>query len=273
MLAQDDKGRQRYNTRFHRGGRTLKILIVSDIHANSEALEACLAGAPSVDHIVNLGDIVGYGASPNEVAERSREISWRCVRGNHDKASVGLSDMEDFNPIAAVAAYWTRQKLTPENAEWLRKLPQGPVIPAEIEGVEFVHGSPLDEDEYLIGIDDAAEAANVSVTPITFFGHSHIQGGFVLKNGNPSQLRLANDYGDEPCRAVFPLEPDTCYFINPGSVGQPRDGDWRAAFATYDDERHEVTFFRVPYDVKAAQQKIQEAGLPERLWTRLAQGR
>jgi diadenosine tetraphosphatase ApaH/serine/threonine PP2A family protein phosphatase len=251
----------------------LKILIVSDIHSNLEALEACLAAAPSVDHVANLGDIVGYGANPNEVSERSREISWKCVRGNHDKACVGLIDMETFNPIAALAAYWTRQTLTPENIAWLRNLPRGPLTSPEIEGVQFVHGSPLDEDEYLMVPDDAAEAAYASRAPITFFGHSHIQGGFLMKNGDPRQLRVGIPHGDDPYCLLFPLEPNTYYLINPGSVGQPRDGDWRAAFAMYDDTRHEITFFRVPYDVKSAQKKIQEAGLPERLSTRLSQGR
>jgi diadenosine tetraphosphatase ApaH/serine/threonine PP2A family protein phosphatase len=254
-------------------GSTLKILIVSDIHANLEALEACLAGAPTVDHVANLGDIVGYGANPNEVSKRSREIEWMCVRGNHDKVCVGLEDVGSFNPIAALAAYWTRQTLTPENVRWLRNLPQGPLFPAEIEGVQFVHGSPLDEDEYLIGIEDAAQAAYGLREPITFFGHSHIQGGFMLKNGNPRQLRVGIEHGDKSRRQLFPLESKTHYLINPGSVGQPRDGDWRAAFAVYDDAKHEITFFRVPYDVKSAQEKIRDAGLPERLAARLAQGR
>ncbi len=238
-----------------------------------EALEACLAAAPAVDHIVNLGDIVGYGANPNEVAERSRQVCWQCVRGNHDKASVGLVDVESFNPIAAIAAYWTRHALIPENADWLRHLPQGPIIPGEIEGVQFVHGSPVDEDEYLIGIDDAVEAELASRRPITFFGHSHIQGGFLVRNGEAYELRTGIEASNHPDRQIFPLEPNTHYFINPGSVGQPRDSDWRSAFALYDDRKHQVIFFRVPYDVRSAQEKILEAGLPERLATRLAQGR
>ncbi len=136
-------------------GESVRILLLSDIHSNLEALEACLAAAPPCDRVVNLGDIVGYGANPNEVIERSRSLGKVFVRGNHDKASTGLMELQDFNPIAGMAALWTREQLTPENLEWLRSLPEGPIHLDELPGVQFVHGSPMDEDEYVVTLRDA----------------------------------------------------------------------------------------------------------------------
>ena len=131
----------------------MRILIISDIHANLEALDACLQAAPVHDRVFNLGDIVGYGANPNEVTERARELGKVFVRGNHDKACSGVSSMEDFNPIAGLAVLWTRQKLTADNLQFLRDLPHGPIMP--LDNVECVHGSPRDEDEYVLGRRDA----------------------------------------------------------------------------------------------------------------------
>jgi predicted phosphodiesterase len=128
----------------------VRILILSDIHSNLEALEACLAAAPAYDSVVNLGDVVGYGANPNEVVERCRKLGGFFVRGNHDKAVCGLIDLDDFNPIASEAVHWTRKVLTPGNLEWLHSLPQGPMQLEEMPDIQFVHGSPLDEDEYLV---------------------------------------------------------------------------------------------------------------------------
>ena len=125
----------------------MRILLLSDIHANLEALDATLASAPPFDEVVNLGDIVGYGASPNEVAERSRKLGKTFVRGNHDKAATGVMDLDDFNAMAATAAIWTRNELSPENLDWLRALPQGPVSLPDFPHVQLVHGSPNDEDE------------------------------------------------------------------------------------------------------------------------------
>jgi hypothetical protein len=128
----------------------MRVLLLSDIHSNLEALEACLAAAPSHDVVVNLGDIVGYGASPNEVIELSRRLGKFFVRGNHDKAVCGLIDIKDFNPVAALASQWTRDHLTWENLEWLRSLPQGPIRLEGLPDAQFVHGSPVDEDEYVV---------------------------------------------------------------------------------------------------------------------------
>jgi predicted phosphodiesterase len=148
----------------------VRILLLSDIHANLEALDACLAAAPSFDVIVNLGDIVGYGASPNEVTNRSRELGKVFVRGNHDKAATGVMNLEDFNPMAATAALWTRNALTPENLEWLRALPHGPVSLPGFPAVQLVHGSPNDEDEYVVSLGDALAPLITLTMPLTFFG-------------------------------------------------------------------------------------------------------
>jgi predicted phosphodiesterase len=252
----------------------VRILLLSDIHANLEALEACLDAAPQHDRVINLGDVVGYGASPNEVVERVRAISSLNVRGNHDRASCGLADAEDFNPMAMMAALWTRQALTPANVAWLRSLPMGPLRSREIPAVQFVHGSPLDEDEYMIGITDALESLVMSVVSVTFFGHSHMQGGFFLQAGKAQELRPSLAAGNNnPERHLVKLQPNARYAINPGSVGQPRDGDWRAAFALFKTETRTLTYYRIPYDLKTAQQRILDAKLPERLAARLAEGR
>ena len=158
----------------------MRILLLSDIHSNLEALEACLAAAPEHDTVVNLGDVVGYGASPNEVIDRCRGIGKIFVRGNHDKAVSGLMDLHDFNPIAGLSALWSREQLTPEHMEWLKTLPQGPIREAGINGAQR-HGSPLDEDEYVVTQRDSLEPLMSGGADITFFGHTHLQGGFVGK--------------------------------------------------------------------------------------------
>ncbi|HLK33625.1 MAG TPA: metallophosphoesterase family protein [Terriglobales bacterium] len=250
----------------------MRILILSDIHSNLEALDACFSEAPAHDVVVNLGDIVGYGASPNEVIDRSRRMGQLFVRGNHDKAACGLMDLTDFNPVAGMAALWTRDHLTPENLEWLRQLPQGPVRVDESLDAQFVHGSPIDEDEYLVTLRDALDPLSYSSVALTFFGHTHIQGGF-CKNCEKSVLQPVYRSRDKRDACEVKLDPDTQYLINPGSVGQPRDSDWRAAFALFDTDAYELTFFRVPYDVQLAQKRILEANLPQRLAQRLAIGR
>jgi diadenosine tetraphosphatase ApaH/serine/threonine PP2A family protein phosphatase len=250
----------------------VRILIISDIHANLEALEACLAAAPEYDRVFNLGDIVGYGANPNEVTERSCELGTVFVRGNHDKACSGVTSLDDFNPIAGLAVLWTRQHLKPENLAFLRKLPAGPLSP--LDGVRCVHGSPRDEDEYVLMRSDAYSILGQAATPVTFFGHTHLQGGFWMNDDQGQKGALALRYSSPSGRQMFQLElsAGVKYMINPGSVGQPRDGDPRAAFAIYDTELRTVTFHRVPYDIAAAQEKIFTAGLPERLAVRLEEG-
>jgi len=251
----------------------VRILILSDLHSNLEALDACLAAAPKYDLVVNLGDIVGYGGNPNEVIERARSLGKFFVRGNHDKAVSGLMDLEDFNPVAGLATIWTRDQLTKPNLEWLRGLPQGPIRLEKVPGVQFVHGSAADEDEYMVSVRDAIAPLIMDTMPVTFFGHTHLQGGFSLQGEISEAYRPGYRTVGQPESSDWPLRKDRRYLVNPGSVGQPRDGDWRAAFAMFDADTWVVSFYRVPYNIRVAQEKILAANLPPRLASRLATGR
>lgn len=250
----------------------MRALLLSDIHSNLEALTAVLAAAPAYDTVWNLGDVVGYGANPNEVIDRVRQLGDIVVRGNHDRACSGLSDVSDFNPIAARAARWTGAILTEEHTRWLRGLAAGPIHP-DGPTVSCVHGSPLDEDQYLLTVRDAWRPLRQVETRINFFGHTHVQGGFAT-NGE-EWFRLTPQFASRDQTEFYELRlrDGARYMLNPGSVGQPRDGDWRAAFALYDDEARTVTYYRVPYDVRLAQMRILSAGLPDRLAIRLREGR
>lgn len=251
----------------------MRILIISDIHANLEALEACLRSAPAYDRVFNLGDIVGYGANPNEVIDRARALGELFVRGNHDKACTDLISLEDFNPVAGMAVLWTRNQLTPHNLEFLRQLPAGPVAP--LDGMQCVHGSPRDEDEYVLFARDAFSILSHAEHHLIFFGHTHVQGGFWIDadSGQQGMIEPGYESREGTQQSTLTLANSGRYMINPGSVGQPRDGDPRAAFALYDSEARTVTFHRVPYEIAAAQEKIFRAGLPERLAIRLEEGR
>ena len=251
----------------------MRILVLSDIHSNLEALEACLAKAPAFDRVVNLGDVVGYGGSPNEVIERCKKLGTSFVRGNHDKAASGLMELSDFNPVAGLAALWTRQQLTPENLDWLRNLPQGPLCFDDVPDVQFVHGSPIHEDEYLVTLRDALEPLLAFSVPLTFFGHTHLQGGFSLNETASDTFRPSYRTVGQAESFEWPLKRGHHYLVNPGSVGQPRDGDWRAAFAVFDADEWVVSFHRTPYNLKSAQDRILAANLPQRLASRLAAGR
>ena len=260
-----------YNPKFVRC--SLRILLLSDIHANLEALEACLASAPPYDIVANLGDLVGYGASPNEVIERSRRLGKIFVRGNHDKAVTGQVKLDDFNPLAATSALWTRDQLTSEHRDWLHSLPHGPVALEGVPQAQLVHGSPADEDAYVVSIGDALVPLLAITTPLTFFGHTHLQGGFFANGGSADGFRPEYRTVGQAESISLHLKSNTRYMINPGSVGQPRDGDWRAAFALFDTETQIVHFHRTPYNLKSAQERILSAKLPPRLATRLAAGR
>jgi predicted phosphodiesterase len=264
----------------------MRALILSDIHANLEALQAVLeaASGPEVggyDEIWNLGDMVGYGASPNQVLDLLRPLTAIDVRGNHDRVCCGLTSSNGFNPIARAAAQWTQVELSAPNLAWLREVPQGPLYPHQ-PGVACAHGSPLNEDQYILNMRDAWAPLQQMTTAVTFFGHTHIQGGFAQREQDWNELRPlyrnTSPARNEPVAWRMPLLPDLRYLINPGSVGQPRDADWRAAFALYDSDAPEgrgteITFHRVPYDLTAAQGRILMAGLPERLAARLREGR
>ena len=248
----------------------MRYLILSDIHSNLEALEKSLNLAGGrYDQILCLGDLVGYGPDPNAVISRIRPLAGVMVRGNHDKACCGLMDTEEFNFLARAATDWTRTRLTPENAEFLRGLPSGPV---QVNGIELVHGSPVDEDEYVFDTLEADRVFRAAGAPLVFFGHSHRQGGFLLAGDVPARpLPLPAIKDNEP--AGLDLQPGVRYLINPGSIGQPRDGDWRSAFAIFDSDRNRVDFYRTPYDLAATQEKMRGEGLPEPLIARLEVGR
>ena len=251
----------------------MRVLLLSDIHSNVEALEACLASAPAHELVVNLGDLVGYGASPNQVIARSSELGTIFVRGNHDKAVCGLMDLKDFNPVAAVAARWTRNQLSPQDLDWLRALPQGPVPIDGIPDVQLVHGSPTNEDSYLVSARDALEPILLTTVGITFFGHTHLQGSFIANDEYVDAYRPSYETVGQRENLEVPVTEGLRYLVNPGSVGQPRDGDWRAAFALFDSDARTLTYCRVPYNLKSAQDRIVGAHLPLRLATRLAAGR
>ncbi len=245
----------------------MRYLILSDIHANWEALQAVLASADGrYDKVVCLGDIVGYGADPNAVTEWVRSHVADVIRGNHDKACCGLEDTITFNPVARRAAEWTMSMLTPDNREYLRGLAHGPL---EVDGFLLVHGSILDEDEYLIDPYDALFQFPHIEGRLVFFGHTHVQGGFLLWDADdrvePSRTKPTSD--------ALRIAQGTTQLVNPGSVGQPRDFVWQAGYAIYDTGQRLVEFRRCAYDLATAQQKIRDAGLPPALADRLALGR
>jgi predicted phosphodiesterase len=237
------------------------FLIVSDIHGNREALEAVLDDARGqYERIVCLGDLVGYGADPNFAVEWARANVSAVVRGNHDKVCAGLESLYSYRPSARAAAEWTLQQLTAENRTYLERLPRGPL---PYEGFDLVHGSPLDEDDYLTTTADVMTIHHEIETPLTFFGHSHLQGGYLIARGSVKTI----DRG-----RALELERHYRYLVNPGSVGQPRDGNPDAAYAIYRPEEHAVEFRRAPYDTGAAAGKIRAAGLPDSLASRLING-
>ncbi|HEX5284811.1 MAG TPA: metallophosphoesterase family protein [Bryocella sp.] len=249
----------------------MRALVVSDIHGNLQALAAVLAAAGTFDELWNLGDIVGYGANPNQVIDTVRPLARINVRGNHDRVCCGLTSSQGFNPIAAEAAAWTHRNLTPANLEWLRAMPQGPVRASE--RALCAHGSPLNEDHYIISMRDAWSPLQRMPAEITFFGHTHVQGAFSQHAPEWQEIRPLYNTANDPEQFTIEVALGSRHLINPGSVGQPRDADWRAAYAIYDTADQQVTFFRIPYDVAAAQQAIRNARLPERLAARLSTGR
>jgi diadenosine tetraphosphatase ApaH/serine/threonine PP2A family protein phosphatase len=246
----------------------VRYLILSDLHANLEALDAVLQQADGrYDKAVCCGDLVGYGADPNAIVEWVRANCSPTVRGNHDKACTGVDDLEWFNPIAKQAAVWTQQELTSENTIWTRDLPKGPIME---DGFQVVHGAPFDEDEYVLAAGEANQAFGYLEARIAFFGHTHVQGGFIW---NQSRVETIPRTSMRTDRQMLEIDPACAYLVNPGSVGQPRDGDPRAAYCLYDSEASMVTYFRAEYDIEEAQRKIREAGLPDVLADRLAVGR
>src|SRR5262252_1973513 len=235
----------------------MRYLVLTDIHANLEALETCLADATDrgYDETLVLGDLVGYGADPNAVITRVQALKpLAIVRGNHDKVACGLEQAEGFNAVAKSAARWTLDVLIPEYRDWLAALPEGPIAVDEI--VEICHGSPFDEDAYIFDELDAVRALKVSTRMLCLFGHTHY----------PVTFELSAEAFDSPGPAVgaemrLVLRPGSKYLVNPGAVGQPRDGDPRAAYAIADTKARCVELFRLSYPVELTQHKIVEAGL------------
>jgi predicted phosphodiesterase len=253
----------------HEGWDDIKLvryLVISDIHSNVQALRAVLEYAEfRYSEILCCGDLVGYGADPNAVCDFARTRIAAQVRGNHDRGCAGLEEPDWFSESARAAVLWTRQVLEPHSTRFLAALPAGPSMAGE---ACLVHGSPRDEDEYL---DDQtiAEVQAATTCPLTFFGHTHMQGGYAVRDGAVRRLgRQFEGLHD----VTFQLEEGWNYLVNPGSVGQPRDGDPRASFVLYDREERTVQYQRVVYDVAGAQSRIRAEGLPEFLAERLAEG-
>lgn len=245
----------------------MQFLILTDPHANWHALETVLEDSEGkYDQIVCCGDLVGYNAQPGRVLEWTRAHCASVIRGNHDKVVAGLEDLEWFNEVAQAAARWTISQLLPEQIAYLRGLPIGP---SQLEHFHIWHGSPRNEDEYITTAREAAGCFSCFELPLAFFGHTHLQGGFFSKGGRVGAISAVRNRDSE---ATWQLEPDTLYLVNPGSVGQPRDGDPRAAYALYDSEQKVVSLRRVEYPVDQAAADITAAGLPDVLALRLFQG-
>lgn len=246
----------------------MKYLVVSDIHSNREAFTAVLnfMKRKSWDKTVFLGDLVGYGADPNETVDMLRRMKpLAAIRGNHDKVCSGLEDGRMFNPIALNAAQWTQSRLTPTNRRFLQQLPQGPQMVDDTFAIS--HGTPVDEDAYIFGEIEALNVFRATDFDICFFGHSHFPVVFSL---SPEAVTA---YPALQRTFRMKLKPGDRYLINPGSVGQPRDGSPLASFALFDSTSRMLTIYRIEYPVVRAQRKIYQAGLPKPLGDRLSFGR
>lgn len=247
----------------------MRYLVLSDIHGNLEALDAALAAAAPLgyDRTIVLGDLVGYGADPNAVIDRVRALDPEVViRGNHDKVACGIEDPEGFNVVARNAVHWTLETLMPGNREYLASLPAGPCIVDDL--IEICHGSPFDEDAYIFDELDALRSLKAARRPVCLFGHTHVPVAFLLTAGG---LDVSGFESEDELRV--PIREGVQYLINPGSVGQPRDGDPRASFGIIDATRLDMVLYRVQYPVEQAQAKVIRAGLPDVLAQRLGLGR
>jgi len=246
----------------------MRYLILTDIHANLEALETCLKDARGrgYDETLVLGDIVGYGPDPNAVIEVIRRLKPKAiVRGNHDKVALGMNQAEGFHAAARAAAHWMLESLTEQNREWLVALPMGPTI---IDGeIEICHGAPFDEDAYIFDELDARHAFEASTAPLCFYGHTHFAVAFRLIKDLLEVVSPANG------ETALAIDPQARYLVNPGSVGQPRDGDPRAAYAIYDTDTKQLNLIRLAYPLETTQDKMLKVGLPDPLARRLALGR
>jgi predicted phosphodiesterase len=246
----------------------MRYLILTDIHANLEGLTTCLIDARErgYDETLVLGDIVGYGPDPNAVIEVIRDLKPKAiVRGNHDKVALGMNQAEGFHAAARAAAHWMLESLTDQNREWLVALPMGPTI---VDGeIEICHGAPFDEDAYIFDELDARHAFESATAPVCFYGHTHF--AVVFRMVKDLLEIVSPPDGD----TALTIDPQSRYLVNPGSVGQPRDGDPRAAYAIYDTETKRLDLIRLPYPLEITQEKMLKVGLPDPLARRLALGR
>lgn len=243
----------------------MRVLIISDIHSNYAALEAVLAAAGPYDQLWNLGDTIGYGPCPNECVTAVRRPGTITISGNHDLACINKVDLNDFNPEARTANIWNGKQLTPEHYAFL-SVP--PAIHAVDEQFLMVHGSPREPVwEYLLTRHQAMENFTYFTQQICFIGHSHVPLVFRLRPTNVCDGPSSPDSG-----MTLQIQPEMRYFVNPGSVGQPRNQDPRAAYAILNTEAETLQFERVEYDIAKTQRLMREAGLPEALALRLQYG-
>ncbi len=239
----------------------MRIAVLSDIHSNLAALDAVLAAAGPVDGIWQLGDIVGYGPEPDAVVARLREVGAIGVRGNHDAAACGGSEIDWFNPDAKRAMEWTRAAISADSVAWLQTLPDR----LSVSGADLVHGSPREPLwEYVTSVPLARANLAVLEHPIGLHGHTHIPVAFIEDDGRVGVVRPL-DGSELELRGRRAL-------LNPGSVGQPRDGDPRAAYALVDPEAGSISWHRTAYDVGTVQAAMRAAGLPESVAARLSFG-
>ena len=247
----------------------MRYLVISDIHANLEAYDTVMAAAKPLayDRVLVLGDLVGYGADPNAVVERVRALNpYAMIRGNHDKVGSGVESPEGFNAVARSAIRWTYDTLTPDNRAWLAALPTGPFEVDDL--IEICHGTPFDEDAYVFDDLDALRALHAAQRPLCLFGHTHVQVGYGI-----ARDQFTIETADDARPLAVSLNDGGRYLINPGSVGQPRDGDPRAGFGLVDTSSKSMTIHRIEYPIEKAQARIIAEGLPEILAQRLAVGR
>lgn len=241
----------------------MRYAVLSDIHSNLVALEAVLddLADAAIDRYLCLGDIVGYGARPNQCCDLIREIGAISIKGNHDEAAVDTRKAEWFTAPARACILWTAERLRDENIEMLRTLPQLRIVD---DSITLCHGSIPDPDHYTVTPADALLSLRAMTTPIAFFGHTHYSEWFI---GNNDQ-QMPSEH-PSPAGGRLEINREYRYLVNPGAVGQPRDGNERASYAIYDDEAGVITIHRVAYDIEKTVKQMREAGLPEAMWARL----
>ncbi len=243
----------------------MRVLVISDIHANLAAFEAVLEDARGQwEFVWCLGDVVGYGPDPNECCELLRSLPHLCLAGNHDWAALGRLTLDDFNTEARIAHLWTREEISPTNQEYLQQLPM------RLEQGDFtlVHGSPREPMwEYLLDLGGALVSFSYFSTPFCLVGHTHLPMIFVLDEETGRPHAVIPEVG-----VPIPLRRYRM-ILNPGSVGQPRDGDPRASYAILDTDAMTWELRRVPYPIEITQERMRARGLPRRLIARLEVGR